>query len=287
VADVQQACDVFSGTWETSGGVDGRVSLEVEPGLARDSEGTLAQALDLWKAVDRPNLMIKIPATEAGLSAVTGALAEGVSVNVTLIFSVERYRAVMGAYLDGLEQAAANGQQLAGIASVASFFVSRVDAEIDKRLDAIGTDEALALRGKAAVANSRLAYAAYQEVFSSQRWKALEAKGARPQRPLWASTGVKNPDYSDTMYVSELVVADVVNTMPEKTLNAFADHGEVTGDAVTGTAAQAQEVFDAVAALGIDLTDVFLALEDEGVDKFEKSWAELQETVKGQLESAG
>jgi transaldolase len=287
VADVQQACDVFSGTWETTGGVDGRVSLEVEPGLARDTEGTLAQAVDLWKAVDRPNLLVKIPATEAGLAAITRSLAEGVSVNVTLIFSVERYRAVMGAYLDGLEQAAANGQELSRIASVASFFVSRVDAEIDKRLDKIGTDEALALRGKAAVANSRLAYAAYQEVFSSERWKALEAKGARPQRPLWASTGVKNPDYSDTMYVSELVVADVVNTMPEKTLNAFADHGEVTGDTVTGTAAQAQEVFDAVAAQGIDLTDVFLALEDEGVDKFEKSWAELQETVKGQLESAG
>ncbi|MCO1658816.1 transaldolase [Pseudonocardia humida] len=287
VADVQQACDVFSGTWETSGGVDGRVSLEVEPGLARDADGTLAQAIDLWKAVDRPNLLIKIPATEAGLSAITRALAEGISVNVTLIFSVERYRAVMGAYLDGLEQAAANGQELSRIASVASFFVSRVDAEIDKRLDAIGTDAALALRGKAAVANSRLAYAAYQEVFSSDRWKALAAKGARPQRPLWASTGVKNPDYSDTMYVSELVVADVVNTMPEKTLTAFADHGEVTGDTVTGTAAQAQEVFDAVAAQGVDLTDVFLTLEDEGVDKFEKSWAELQETVKGQLESAG
>jgi len=285
VADVQQACDVFSGTWETSGGVDGRVSLEVEPGLARDAEGTLAQALDLWKAVDRPNLMIKIPATEAGLSAITRALAEGVSVNVTLIFSVERYRAVMGAYLDGLEQAAANGQQLAGIASVASFFVSRVDSEIDKRLDAIGTDEALALRGKAAVANSRLAYAAFQEVFTGPRWEALAAQGARPQRPLWASTGVKNPDYSDTLYVSELVVADTVNTMPEKTLQAFADHGEVRGDSVTGTAAEAQEVFDALERVGVDLTDVFLTLEDEGVDKFEKSWTELTETVKGQLDS--
>jgi transaldolase len=287
VADVQQACDVFSGTWETSGGVDGRVSLEVEPGLARDADGTLAQAIDLWKAVDRPNLLIKIPATEAGLSAIAGSLAEGVSVNVTLIFSVERYRAVMDTYLDGLERAAANGQELSRIASVASFFVSRVDAEIDKRLEGIGTDEALALRGKAAVANSRLAYAAYQEVFSSDRWKALEAKGARPQRPLWASTGVKNPDYSDTLYVSELVVADTVNTMPEKTLNAFADHGEVDGDKVTGTAAQAQEVFDALARVGVDLTDVFLTLEDEGVDKFEKSWAELQDSVKGQLEAAG
>jgi transaldolase len=286
VADVQQACDVFSGTWETSGGVDGRVSLEVDPGLARDTEGTVAQALDLWKAVDRPNLLVKIPATEAGLPAITRALAEGVSVNVTLIFSVERYRAVMGAYLDGLEQAAANGHTLAGIASVASFFVSRVDSEIDKRLESLGGDEALALRGKAGVANSRLAYAAFQEVFSSERWKALEAKGARPQRPLWASTGVKNPDYSDTLYVTELVVADTVNTMPEKTMLAFADHGEVHGDRVTGTAAESQEVFDALERVGIDLTDVFLVLENEGVDKFEKSWTELGETVTGQLEGA-
>jgi transaldolase len=286
VADVQQACDVFSGTWETTGGVDGRVSLEVDPGLARDTEGTVAQALDLWKAVDRPNLLVKIPATEAGLPAITRALAEGVSVNVTLIFSVERHRAVMGAYLDGLEQAAENGQEIARIASVASFFVSRVDTEIDKRLEAIGTDEALALRGKAGIANSRLAYAAFQEVFSGARWEALAAKGARAQRPLWASTGVKNPDYPDTMYVTELVVADTVNTMPEKTLQAFADHGEVHGDRVTGLAAEAQEVFDALERVGIDLTDVFLTLEDEGVDKFEKSWAELGETVTGQLEAA-
>src|SRR5919106_1737152 len=189
-----------------------------DPGLARDTEATVAQALDLWKAVDRPNLLVKIPATEQGLPAITRALAEGVSVNVTLIFSVERYRAVMAAYIDGLEQAAANGHQLAGIASVASFFVSRVDTEIDKRLEAIGSDEALALRGKAGVANSRLAYAAFQEVFGTDRWAALAAKGARPQRPLWASTGVKNPDYPDTLYVSELVAPGTVNTMPEKTL---------------------------------------------------------------------
>lgn len=285
VSDVQQGCDVFSGVYESTGGVDGRVSLEVDPGLARDTDATAAQALDLWKAVDRPNLMVKIPATEAGLPAITSALAEGVSVNVTLIFSVERYRLVMAAYLDGLEQAAANGHKLAGIASVASFFVSRVDTEIDKRLEKIGTDEALALRGKAAVANSRLAYAAYQEVFSGERWDALAAKGARVQRPLWASTGVKNPDYSDTLYVTELVVDGVVNTMPEKTIDAFGDHGEVRGDTVTGTAAEAQQVFDAVAAAGVDLTDVFLALENEGVDKFEKSWGELEETVKGQLEA--
>jgi transaldolase len=286
VADVQQACDVFSGTWETTGGVDGRVSLEVDPGLARDTEGTVAQAIDLWKAVDRPNLLVKIPATEAGLPAITRALAEGVSVNVTLIFSVERYRAVMDAFLDGLEQAEANGQELSRIASVASFFVSRVDTEIDKRLEKIGTDEPLALRGKAGVANSRLAYAAFQEVFSSDRWKALAANGARAQRPLWASTGVKNPEYPDTLYVTELVVADTVNTMPEKTMMAFADHGEVHGDRVTDTAAEAQEVFDGLERVGVDLRDVFLVLEDEGVDKFEKSWTELGDTVRSQLDLA-
>ena len=286
VADVQQACDVFSGTWEATGGVDGRVSLEVSPLLAHDTEATLAEALDLWKAVDRPNLLVKIPATEEGLSAITSALAEGVSINVTLIFSVERYRDVMNAYIEGLERAAANGQTLGGITSVASFFVSRVDTEIDKRLEKIGTDEALALRGKAGVANSRLAYAAFQDVFQGSRWAQLTAQGAKPQRPLWASTGVKNPDYSDTMYVTELTVADTVNTMPEKTLKAFADHGEVQGDQVTGTAAQAQEVFDALERVGIDLTDVFQVLEDEGVEKFEGSWKELLDTVKGQLDAA-
>jgi transaldolase len=286
VADVQQGCDVFSGTWETTNRVDGRVSLEVDPGLARDTERTVAQALDLWKAVDRPNLLVKIPATEAGLPAITRALAEGVSVNVTLIFSVERYRAVMEAFLQGLEQASANGQQLGNIASVASFFVSRVDTEIDKRLAAIGTEEALALRGKAGVANSRLAYAAFQETFQGRRWAQLAAQGANAQRPLWASTGVKNPDYPDTLYVTELAVSGTVNTMPEKTLEAFADHGEVLGDRVTGSAGEAQEVFDALERVGVDLTDVFLVLEDEGVEKFEKSWVELGETVRGQLAGA-
>jgi transaldolase len=288
VADVQQACDVFHDTWQATGGIDGRVSLEVDPRLARDTGATLAEAKDLRKAVDRPNLLVKIPATEAGLAAITSALAEGISVNVTLIFSVERYRAVMGAYLDGLEQAAANGQNLATIASVASFFVSRVDTEIDARLEKIGTDEALALRGKAAVANSRLAYAAFQEVFSGPRWESLAGQGAMAQRPLWASTGTKNPEYSDTLYVSELVVADTVNTMPEKTLLAFADHGELhpDGDTVTGTAVEAQEVFDAVAAVGVDITEVFLALEDDGVDKFEQSWSQLWSTVTDQLGKA-
>ena len=286
VADVVQACDVFRAVYEGSGGVDGRVSLEVDPRLAHDTAGTAAQALDLWKAVDRPNLLVKIPATQAGLPAITSALAEGVSVNVTLIFSVERYRDVMRAYIAGLEQAAANGHKLAGIASVASFFVSRVDTEIDKRLEAIGTDEALALRGQAGIANSRLAYAAFEEMFSGHGWHELVAKGAKAQRPLWASTGVKNPDYSDTMYVTELVVADTVNTMPEKTMMAFDDHGELHGDAVTGTAESAQAVFDAVTAAGVDLTDVFVVLEDEGVDKFEKSWLELLESVQGQLDGA-
>jgi len=286
VADVQQACDVFSGTWEHSGGVDGRVSLEVSPLLARDTEATLAEALDLWKAVDRPNLLVKIPATNEGLSAITRSLAEGVSINVTLIFSVERYRDVMNAYLEGLEQASAKGQTLANLTSVASFFVSRVDTEIDKRLEKIGTDEALALRGKAGVANSRLAYAAFQEVFQGTRWAQLTAQGAKPQRPLWASTGVKNPDYSDTMYVTELVVADTVNTMPGKTLLAFGDHGEVQGDQVTGTEAQAQEVFDALERVGVDLTDLFLTLENEAVEKFEVSWKELLDTVKDQLNGA-
>ncbi len=286
VTDVQQACDVFSDTWQATGRVDGRVSLEVDPGLAQDTDGTVAQALDLWKAVDRPNLLMKIPATQAGLAAITQTLAEGVSVNVTLIFSVERYRAVMNAYLEGLERASANGRALGGIASVASFFVSRVDTEIDKRLEAIDTDEASALRGKAGVANSWLAYAAYQDVFAGKRWAQLTVQGARPQRPLWASTGVKNPDYPDTMYVTELVVADTVNTMPEQTLRAFADHGEVRGDTVTGTAAQAQEVFDALERAGVDLTDAFGVLEQEGVQKFEASWAELGRTVQRQLDGA-
>ena len=287
VADVRQACDVFRNTWESTNGVDGRVSLEVSPLLARDTDATLAEAQDIWKAVDRPNLLVKIPATQEGLSAITNALAEGISVNVTLIFSVERYRDVMQAYQEGLERAAANGQNLASIASVASFFVSRVDSEIDKRLEKVGTDEALALRGKAGIANSRLAYAAFQEVFQGSRWAQLTAQGAKEQRPLWASTGVKNPDYSDTMYVTELVVADTVNTMPEKTLLAFGDHGEVQGDRVTGTAAQAQQVFDDLERVGIDLTDVFQVLEDEGVDKFEVSWRELLDTVQGQLDAAG
>ena len=285
--DVRNACDVFAEVFKESGGVDGRVSIEVDPRLAHDTDKTIQQAIELWKIVDRPNLLIKIPATKAGLPAITAVLAEGISVNVTLIFSVERHREVMDAYLTGLEKAREAGHDLSKIHSVASFFVSRVDTEIDKRLEKIGSEEALALRGQAGVANARLAYAAYQDVFDSgERFGALKADGGRVQRPLWASTGVKNPDYSDTLYVTELVAPNTVNTMPEKTIDAVADHGNVTGDTITGTGAAAQEVFDKVSAVGVDLTDVFLVLENEGVEKFIASWTDLLNETQKQLGSA-
>ncbi|WP_297697588.1 transaldolase [Mycobacterium sp.] len=285
--DVRNGCDVFTREWENSDGVDGRVSIEVDPRLADDTAKTIAQAVELWKIVDRPNLFIKIPATEAGIPAITAVLAEGISVNVTLIFSVERYRAVMDAYLAGMEKAREAGHDLSKIHSVASFFVSRVDTEVDKRLEKIGGEDALALRGQAGVANARLAYAAYLEVFDGgERYQALKADGARVQRPLWASTGVKNPDYSDTLYVTELVAPNTVNTMPEKTIDAVADHGVIKGDTVTGTGADAQQVFDKLAAVGIDLPDVFVALEKEGVEKFVDSWTELFEETQKQLGSA-
>ena len=285
--DVRNACDVLAREWEASDGVDGRVSIEVDPRLAAETDKTIAQAVELWKIVDRPNLFIKIPATKAGLPAITAVLAEGISVNVTLIFSVERHRQVMDAYLAGLQKAREAGHDLSKIHSVASFFVSRVDTEVDKRLEKIGTEEALALRGQAGVANARLAYAAYEEVFEGgDHYQALKADGARVQRPLWASTGVKNPDYSDTLYVTELVAPNTVNTMPEKTIDAVADHGVIKGDTVTGTASAAQEVFDKLAALGIDLTDVFVVLENEGVEKFVDSWTELLEETQKQLGSA-
>jgi transaldolase len=284
--DVRNACDIFAPlAGEES--ADGRVSIEVEPDLANDTERTIASARALWSAVDRSNVLIKIPATKEGLPAITAAIAEGISVNVTLIFGKVRYQEVMDAYLSGLEAARDAGLDLRRIQSVASFFVSRVDTEVDARLEKIGSDEALALRGKAAIANARIAYAAYQEVLGSDRWKQLEGAGANPQRPLWASTGVKNPDYPDTLYVTNLVVAKTVNTMPEKTMDAFADHGELRGDQVTGKAGEAQAVFDQLAAVGIDFDDVLVVLETEGVDKFKKSWAELVETVKGQMAAAG
>jgi len=283
--DVRNACDVLAPVAERTAD-DGRVSIEVEPALAHDTDATIASAKALWAAVDRPNALIKIPATAAGLPAITAVIAEGISVNVTLIFSVERYQAVMDAYLGGLERAKDAGHDLSQIRSVASFFVSRVDSEVDGRLEKIGTDEALALRGRAAVANARVAYGAFEGVLSSERWQQLAAAGARPQRPLWASTGVKNPDYPDTLYVTDLVVADTVNTMPEKTLEAVADHGELQCDQVSGRAREAQEVLDAVVAAGVDWAEVLQVLESEGVSKFEASWDELVETVRAQMEKA-
>ncbi len=281
--DVRHACDVLTPVYEKTDHLDGRVSIEVEPGLAMDTDGTIAQARELWRIVDRPNALIKIPATEPGLPAISTVIGEGISVNVTLIFGLQRYQAVIDAYLMGLEQAAADGKDLGSIASVASFFVSRVDAEVDKRLEKIGTDDALALRGKAAIANARLAYAIYWKAFDSDRFKALEAQGAKVQRPLWASTGVKNPDYSDTMYVTDLVVSGTVNTMPEKTMDAFGDHGEVEGDKVANTSTEAQQIMDQLKAVGIDIDDVIDTLEDEGVGKFNDSWGELVETITTSL----
>lgn len=285
--DVRSACDVLAAVAVDSDGVDGRVSIEVDPRLAHDTDATVAQAIELSKIVDRPNVLIKIPATKAGLPAITRVLAEGISVNVTLIFSVERYREVMEAFLNGLDAALENGHDVADIVSVASFFVSRVDTEIDKRLDQIGTPEALALRGKAGLANARLAYAAYTEVFDlGVRFPDLKAHGARPQRALWASTGVKNPEYPDTLYVSELVAPDTVNTMPGKTMLAFADHGWVNTESIVGRDAESRGVFDALSRVGVDLADVFALLETEGVTKFVDAWDELLTATAAQLASA-
>ncbi|MBA8794262.1 transaldolase [Friedmanniella endophytica] len=281
--DVRNACDVMAATASATGGVDGRVSLEVSPKLALDTDGTIAEARELWSTVDRPNLLIKIPATKQGIPAIRTAISEGISVNVTLIFGLGQYENVIEAYLSGLEQAAEAGHDLSRIHSVASFFVSRVDTEYDKRLDAIGTDEAKALRSKAAIANARLAYELYEKSFAGDRWAALEAKGAHVQRPLWASTGVKDPNLPDTLYVTELVVPHTVNTMPEKTLLAFADHGEVKGDRVTTMYDDAHRTMDALAGLGIDYDEVIDTLESEGVDKFMKSWDELTDSVEHSL----
>ncbi len=279
--DVHDAAEIFRPVFDATNGVDGRVSIEVEPGLARDTGSTVTMAKKLWDKVGQPNTLIKIPATVEGLPAIAETTAAGISVNVTLIFSLDRYRGVMDAYLDGLEQAAADGKDLSQIHSVASFFVSRVDTEIDKRLP----DDS-PLRGKAAIANARLAYEAYEDVFGSDRFKALAAKGANAQRPLWASTGVKDPSYSDTMYVTELVVANTVNTMPEKTLEAVADHGEIHGDAVTGTYDEARKVIADLEAEGIGYDEVVELLEKEGLEKFDASWAELLETVSTELDKA-
>ncbi|MFV8186235.1 MULTISPECIES: transaldolase [unclassified Streptomyces] len=295
-ADVRAAADILRPVYDRTGGRDGRVSIEVDPRLAHNTVATVAEAKQLAWLVDRPNVMIKIPATKAGLPAITEVIGLGISVNVTLIFSLERYREVIAAYLAGLEKAAAKGLDLSVIHSVASFFVSRVDAEIDKRLTVLGTDEALALKGRAALANARLAYEAYEEVFgsvdgstraASARWTALAAAQANPQRPLWASTGVKDPAYKDTLYVDELVAPGTVNTMPQATLEATADHGGITGDTVTGGYGEARADLAAVEALGISYDEVVQQLEDEGVAKFESAWQDLLNAVTKSLDSKG
>jgi transaldolase len=284
--DIRWAADVLKPVYDATNGVDGRVSIEVDPRLAKETDKTIAEARALWWMVDRPNLFIKIPATAEGLPAIAQAISEGISINVTLIFSLERYRGVMEAWLTGLERAKANGLNLSGIESVASFFVSRVDSEIDKRLDKIGTPEALELRGKAAVANARLAFAAFEDVMNSPRWQALAAAGARPQRPLWASTGTKNPSYPDTLYIDDLVTTGTVNTIPEKTLNAVADHGKITGDTVRPFYEQAWNTMAALKEVGIDYDDVVRFLEEDGVAKFEASWTDLLSTIDAELKKA-
>jgi transaldolase len=281
--DVRNACDVLKPVFEATNGVDGRVSIEVAPDLAHDREATFASAKELWAEVDRPNLFIKIPATTEGGEAISDTLGEGISVNVTLIFGLDRYTSVMEAYVKGLEEALDNGHDLSGIHSVASFFVSRVDTEIDNRLNKSGASDDLL--GKAGIANARLAYELYEEFFAGERWEKLAAAGANTQRPLWASTGVKNPDYKDTMYVDDLVVERTVNTMPEKTLDAVRDHSEIIGDQVRPNYADAHQVMKNLADAGIDYDDVIHVLEEEGVEKFEKSWNELLETVKANLEA--
>ncbi|MGX1585824.1 transaldolase [Microbacterium sp. NPDC055502] len=283
--DVGAALDIFRPVWEQSGHVDGRVSIEVSPDLAHDTDGTVAQAKELWAKIDRPNLLVKIPATKAGLPAITEAIAHGISVNVTLIFSLERYAEVIDAYLTGLERAKDAGVDLSTVHSVASFFVSRVDTETDKRLTAIGTDAAEALKSKAGLANARLAYELFEQSFETDRAKALLAAGANAQRPLWASTGVKDPALPDTLYVTELVAPGVVNTMPEKTLEATFDHGVVTGDTITGGYNEARQVFAGLEEVGIDFTDVTQVLEDEGVAKFIDSWHDLLTQVAEALEA--
>ncbi|NJQ02160.1 transaldolase [Streptomyces zingiberis] len=282
-ADVRDAADVLRPVFDATDGRDGRVSIEVDPRLAHNTHATVAEAKQLAWLVDRPNTFIKIPATEAGLPAITEVISLGISVNVTLIFSLERYRLVMDAYMAGLEKASAAGLDVSKIHSVASFFVSRVDTEIDKRLDSQGTEAATALRGKAAVANARLAYQAYEEEFGSDRWAALERQGANRQRPLWASTGVKDKAYKDTLYVDELVAPGTVNTMPGTTLEAVAEHGEITGDTVRGGYEQARKDLDALAELGISYDEVVRLLEEEGVEKFEKSWTDLLESTEAEL----
>ena len=284
--DVAEACDIFAGVYRDSKGFDGRVSIEVEPGLAHDAAGTAKQAKELFAKVNRENVMIKIPATKNGLAAITETIAAGISVNVTLIFSLQRYREVIAAYIAGIEQAKANGHDLSKIHSVASFFVSRVDLEINKRLVATGSDGAAALQNKAALANARLAYRVFEQEFDNAAWAALAAAGANVQRPLMASTGVKDPNLLDTLYVTELVSPQLVNTMPEKTMEAVFDHGVVPANSITNHYEESEAIMAAVAAAGVSYDDVTELLETEGVDKFVISWNELLESVTNALNAA-
>ena len=278
--DIRWACDVLRPVYDQTEGLDGRVSIEVDPRLARDTAKTIAEARALWWLVDRPNLFIKIPATAEGLPAITQCLSEGISVNVTLIFSLQRYEEVIDAFMAGLESASGDITQLA---SVASFFVSRVDTEVDDRLDKLGTPEAAALRGTAALANARLAYELFEKKFATPRWSALSVRGARVQRPRWASTSVKDPSFADTLYVVELVAPDTVNTMPESTMHATQAHGTIRGDTIHGTYDASRRVIQQLEALGISYDDVVTVLENEGVQKFEASWNELLGTIKAEM----
>ncbi|QPP10024.1 transaldolase [Streptomyces bathyalis] len=284
--DVRWACDALRDVYEMTHGLDGRVSIEVAPQLAKDTMASLAEARDLWWQVDRPNLFVKIPATREGLGAISAALAEGISVNVTLIFSLDRYAEVISAFLSGMEGAQAAGHDLSSIASVASFFVSRVDTETDNRLDKMGSSQARALRGRAAIANARLAYGQFEQARASDRWRALEAAGMKPQRPLWASTGVKDPAFDDTRYVVELVAPDVVSTMPEATLRAVEEHGEIRGDTIHGTYAESQQILDDLDVAGVSYHDVVTTLEEEGIRKFSDSWRDLFGTLDEELRTA-
>jgi transaldolase len=284
--DVAAASDIFKPVYDATNGFDGRVSIEVEPGLAHDAAATIEQAKALHAKVNRENVLIKIPATVEGLEAITETIAVGISVNVTLIFSLERYRDVINAYLTGLEKAKEAGHDLSKIHSVASFFVSRVDTEIDKRLVAIGTDEAIDLKSKAGVANAQLAYEVYEQAFATERATFLLDAGANKQRPLWASTGVKDPAVPDTTYVVELAAPEIVNTMPEKTLDAVSDHGVIRGNTIDGSYLAANQVLDAIGALGISYAEVTELLEKEGVEKFIVSWNELLDTVTAALNAA-
>ena len=281
--DVRWACDVLRPVYDATDGVDARVSIEVDARLAHDTTATIAEARALWWAVDRPNLFIKIPAARQGIPAISACLAEGISINVTLIFSLTRYDQVQGAFLDGMERARQAGHNLHDIASVASFFVSRVDTEVDTRLDTIGSPQARELRGQVAVANARLAYQRYEQMLATDRWQALAAAGGRPQRPLWASTSMKNRAYPDTRYVVDLVAPNVVNTMPEATLRAVADHADVPTDSIHGSYEHAQGVLDRLADLGVDYDDVVGKLEHDGIATFAAAWRDLADELDAAL----